>query len=157
MDKSIFKLLVAVSLSLHAEYIRDSDKQVVLDASSGLVWQDNTLDSTLHWTTAIKTCEALELGGYSDWRLSNYSELSQLADRSKSSTAVSSMFQNTPSGDYWSSSTYAPTSDTAWHVYFSYGSSNTYDKSYSGYIRCVIEDSRYDTGKYNRQNRYDRE
>ncbi len=123
MDKSIFKLLVAVSLSLHAEYIRDSDKQVVLDASSGLVWQDNTLDSTLHWTTAIKTCEALELGGYSDWRLPNYSELSQLADRSKSSTAVSSMFQNTP----------------------------------SGYIRCVIEDSRYDTGKYNRQNRYDRE
>lgn len=95
MDKSIFKLLVAVSLSLHAEYIRDSDKQVVLDASSGLVWQDNTLDSTLHWTTAIKTCEALELGGYSDWRLPNYSELSQLADRSKSSTAVSSMFQNT--------------------------------------------------------------
>ena len=145
MDKSIFKLLVVVSLSLHAEYIRDSDKQVVLDASSGLVWQDNTLDSTLHWTTAIKTCEALELGGYSDWRLPNYSELSQLADRSKSSTAVSSMFQNTP------------TSDTAWHVYFSYGSSNTYDKSYSGYICCVIEDSRYDTGKYNRQNRYDRE
>ncbi len=122
------------------QYVRDSSKQVVLDTSSGLMWQDNAVGMTKSWATAISNCETSTLGGYTDWRLPNYNELYQLIDRSRYSPAISPVFQNTASDAnkyYWSSSTYATATSNAWVVLF--GSGNGFWRAKTTWLdfRCV--------------------
>lgn len=130
--------ITLLAVSANAEYLRDSTKEVVLDTSSGLMWQDNAVGSTMSWATAITTCEALELGGFSDWRLPNYNELYQLADRSRTNPAISPVFVNTSSSSvYWSATTNASDTSDAWYVDFSNGVGYWNDETYTYYVRCV--------------------
>ena len=137
MNKGILTLLVAASLSLQADYLRDSSKQIVLDTFSGLVWQDNAIGIKMNWTDAITTCENLELGGYSDWRLPNYNELYQLSDRSRYNPAISPVFVNVTSSVYWSATINASVTSAAWTVNFSGGDDDWYNRADSNYVRCV--------------------
>lgn len=102
-------LVGSLACSLQADFVRDSANEVVLDTKTNLIWQDNneTLGDTNKktWADAITYCEALELGGYSDWHLPNINELYNLADRTKYEPAFSGAFTNVQ--DYffhWSSS-----------------------------------------------------
>ncbi|HIC19578.1 TPA: DUF1566 domain-containing protein, partial [Candidatus Poribacteria bacterium] len=45
--------------------------------------------------------------------------------------------QNTTSGYYWLSTTYASSTNLAWFVNFSTGNTYSNDKSYNYYVRCV--------------------
>lgn len=128
--------------SFSPEYVRDNTNQIVTDISSGLMWQDDNYakTATYNWTSAISTCEDMQLGGYSDWRLPNVNELTQLVDRSKSKPAIDSAFQDTASDDgdyYWSSTTYAKYITNAWSVGFAYGISAGNGKTNSYHVRCV--------------------
>lgn len=140
MKKSLYSLLLFVSIA-SGDFIRDDSKEVVLDASTNLLWQDNNDSKTLTktWNEAITYCEGLELGGYSDWRLPNLNELYSLLDSSKYNPALSSVFANVVSYyDYWSSTSRAGNSYSAWTVTFSNGSVFYYNpKTTSYYVRCV--------------------
>jgi hypothetical protein len=70
-------------------FIRDHEKEVVIDNLTGLIWQDNSeaISTRKRWLTnstfkarryfdtsgdtAMTYCENLALGGYNDWRLAN--------------------------------------------------------------------------------------
>ncbi len=126
--------MIGISM-LNADFTKSGD--IVTDSVSGLEWQDDAVGSTMTWESAITHCEALVLGGYSDWRLPNINELKSIADRSKISPAIVSGFENTSSNDYWSSTTYENSKDYAWVVGFGNGNVYYYRKGNSFYVSCV--------------------
>jgi len=138
-NKTLIKLTLigSLALSLQADYTRDATKNVVTDNSSGLMWQDDAVGTTMNWATALITCEALTLGGYSDWRLPNYNELYNLADRSRFNPVISPVFTKVVSDRYWTSTTYASNTSYAWVVNFDGGFDRWDNKTGSYYVRCV--------------------
>ena len=134
--RRILLIMIGLSVSIWADFTRDSTTQIVTDTNTKLQWQDNESVSNKQ-TEAIDYCEALTLGGYNDWRLPNQNELRTIVDRSKRNPAISSTFQNVVSNYYWSSSTVVGDEYYAWGVGFGNGNDDGYDKSYEYYVRCV--------------------
>ena len=140
--KVILYIMIGLSV-LHAQYIRDNTKEVVLDTTTQLIWQDNNDSKTIYkgWINAIEYCESLELGGESDWRLPNSKELSSLTVKSKYNPSISSEFVNIISDQYWSSTTLVSLPSNAWYVDFKYGMVKSFGyRRYKGngnYVRCV--------------------
>ena len=120
-------------------YTRDDTKEVVIDNTTGLMWQDDTEVQIVkkNWEFAKHYCPALTLGGYSDWRLPDIRELKSIVDRSKVSPAADLSFQNISDDFYMSSTTYAAYMHNARGVYFNDGQILYRDKKNSGYVRCV--------------------
>ncbi len=48
------------------------------DSSSGLPWSNTLTEPKMYWGAAKEHCNAMSLGGHSDWRLPNISELRSL-------------------------------------------------------------------------------
>jgi len=154
--KTILLILIGLSVVSQAErFTRDATTMVVTDAQTNLQWQDeeytqaeqdaynNNTESgkVLDWTSAITYCEDLTFGGKDDWRLPNFNELYYIADRTSSPAlldpALSSVFVNVISSAYWSSTTHASDTNSAWVVVFSNGGDNNVNKTYSVFVRCV--------------------
>lgn len=126
----------------------DNGNGTVTDASTGLVWQQNTARNAsgnyidyMTWEETLAYCEALDLGGYTDWRLPTIKELRSLVDYGGFGPAIDeTFFPNTVSGNYWSSTTVSDSTNKAWVVYFLNGYSYpSYYKSSSVnmFIRAV--------------------
>ena len=140
MKKILFLALCVVSTVFGANGVhRDSAKGIVIDTRTGLVWQDDAAaaSTTATWANAITTCENLVLGGYSDWRLPNINELKSIRDMSRSSPAIDTAFVNTAADYYWSSTSSAAETTSAWSVHFNASHVITGPKSASFYVRCV--------------------
>jgi len=126
--------MIGLSL-LQADFSRTGE--IVKDSMSGLEFQDDAVGSRMKWEAAISHCEALTLGGHSDWRLPNVNELKSIADRSKVDPAIEDTFTNTNSDRYWSSTTYEGNKNDSWTVYFGSGYVGNDPKGSSNYVRCV--------------------
>ncbi len=119
--KAIILMIIGLSLFAAADsrFVRNTNG-IVTDNSTGLQCQDDyneNGDITKHaiWVDAIVYCEALDLGGNNDWRLPNYNELYYLSDRSTFRPAIdTTVFQNTISNRYWSSTSIADKEDWVW-------------------------------------------
>jgi len=119
------------------DHLVNNGDNTVTDTVTGLMWQQAT-DEKMEWETAISHCEGLALAGYDDWRLPNQRELRSIADYSKTHPAINTTyFPDTLSSYYWSSTTYDIFTGYEWYVYFYYGDSGYYTKSYSYYVRAV--------------------
>ena len=132
--------MLGLSAFSFAEFSRTSG--VVTDSATSLQWQDDYSDNAGNiknatWTAAIDYCEALTLGGHTDWKLPNKKELLSIVDYATYSLAMSSVFQNTSSSNYWSSTTRARYTSDAWVVYFSSGYTDYNSKTATRYVRCV--------------------
>jgi hypothetical protein len=132
-------LVGSLAVGLQAEFLRDDSKNIVLDSSNGLIWQDDTEVKTtkMTWAVALTYCEGLSAGGYDDWRLPNQNELRSIIDKSRVSPSLSPKFVNFASNYFWSSTTYAGSTDGAWGVDFDDGYDYAYYKTSSFYVRCV--------------------
>jgi hypothetical protein len=95
----------------------------VFDNNTWLMWQQQDDNITRTWDEARGYCESLTLSGYADWRLPTKAELASIVIYGGSIPSIdSSVFLNTKSGDYWSSTTYpACYSNLAWYVHFGSG------------------------------------
>ncbi len=136
-------------------YIRDASKEVVLDVTTNLIWQDDAAAASTQkqWVTtanyiaadyfnttgdtARTYCSNLSLGGYTNWRLPTIGELKGIVKSTVNNPAISGIFQHTASNNYWSSTTSASTSYNAWNVYFGNGDKGNYVKTNNFYVRCV--------------------
>ncbi len=99
----------------------------------------------------FNACNGLNLGGRTSWRVPTKNELKLLINCNTTTElppdylycsglsipAINSLFPNTQSLNYWSSSTFAPNNDSAWDVSFSIGSATWHSKSNLNYVRCV--------------------
>ena len=104
VKKVIFSLLDIIQ----ADFVRNDDKQIVIDSLNNLVWQDNLKtigsDNKMNWINAKKYCQNLILNEKYSWYLPDITELKSIVDYEKSSPAINSSFVNVQNGNYWSSS-----------------------------------------------------
>lgn len=125
----------------------------VSDTKTGLMWkkcsegQSGTDCSggsaaTYTWQLALQQAQTVNNGGgfagYSDWRVPNVKELLTIVEEQCVQPSINlTVFPNTPSNVFWSSSPDANYSSFAWFVYFGSGSSDNYGKGYDSYVRLV--------------------
>jgi murein DD-endopeptidase MepM/ murein hydrolase activator NlpD len=129
------------SFSLLSSLIDNGDGTVT-DTQSGLMWQ-KTEAGAMNWEAALTYCESLDFAGHDDWRLPNRNELQSLVDYAVFNPAIDTVaFPGALSSNYWSSSTHAFKTGSAWLVDFSYGGVNygsvyVNNKFNSYYVRAV--------------------
>lgn len=127
----------------------ESGDWIVIDNKTHLEWQGCPAGLTgeictknevkrLTWQGALEYCETLGYGGYDDWRLPNRRELFSIVDIGSDDPEIDkSKFPETPSFYFWSSSSYAGDSSTAWSVYFGNGHVHYKVKTSTYCARCV--------------------
>ena len=110
----------------------------VSDAVTGLVWQRQDDNQTRLWKDALAYCENLVFAGADTWRLPNVKELRSIVDDTVTQPGIdSSVFPNTKSTGYWTSTTRHGAPNFAWYIYFSKGLASTDMKTNPNYVRCV--------------------
>lgn len=93
--------------------------ETVKDAATGLEWQRAVSPERLGWSDATAYCDELVAGNAADFRLPTMKELQTLIDERTFDPAIDSVaFPDTPSEQYWSSSTWSESPDQAWFVLF---------------------------------------
>jgi hypothetical protein len=120
----------------------------VTDNLTGLMWAKNgnlpngtkTWQGALDYVASINFIAGIGLCGYKDWRLPNINELESLVNAGEANTATwlnSQGFSSVQSDYYWSSTTYAYYTGSAWVVHMWYGYVEDGNKSYSTYVWLV--------------------
>ena len=120
-------------------YDRTTGLTWIADPSQlGGVWGTPGSAAAMTWNDAIDNCAALSHAGHGDWRLPNKFEMEGIADLSQSSPAINaSMFPNTKSSYYWTSTTRCSDTSQAWEIHFSLGYNYYADKTGSKSVRPV--------------------
>lgn len=111
----------------------------VLDRETGLVWELVPSPGVFNWPSAQFHCNNLTLGNRKGWRLPTVQELASLVDPSVSPTlpAGHPFLNVNPLFGYWSATTSALNTGSAWVVYFASGFVEDSLKSGSGCAWCV--------------------
>jgi hypothetical protein len=110
------------------------------DPKTGLEWQRHS-PGEMTWYEAQEYARSLSLGGRNDWRLPTAAELETLLDRKSLFERMRPiMREEVPFKDalsYWSSTTFAPNTYSAWIVMFDGAYILSYFKSNAYHVRCV--------------------
>ena len=121
----------------------------VTDTLTSLMWlqcslgQDPSNDcsgdaSTYTWKEALEAAEAYELDSHTDWRLPNIKELESLVALDRYDPAINStVFPNTSSDKYWSSSPSLDVGTGAWRLGFTYGQQQYSARTKPHHVRLV--------------------
>jgi len=110
------------------------------DPKTGLEWQLYS-PGQMTWHEARRYAQSLVLDGRSDWRLPTAAELESLLDREALFERIRPIvrkdvpFRDTLS--YWTATTFAPNTNSAWIVMFDGAYILSYYKSNTYHIRCV--------------------
>ncbi len=128
----------------------DNDNGTETDNLTRLIWMKNAnAFGTKTWADALSAANGLASGDAGltdgsqagDWRLPNVRELQSLVDYGRYSPALPAdpPFTGIQSSSYWSSSTYAPVTSSAWYVHFYNGGLSAKEKSTGNifYVWCV--------------------
>jgi len=130
---------------LHSVLVRDDSKELVIDKTTGLMWQDDINTKTIRKNRkdAKQYCRRLVFAGYDDWYLPRVKELKSIVDETKYNPAIKDGFKNIKSSHYWTSS--PNLSDIVIAINVDFKSGQTYNNTRKGkaYVRCV-------RGNYNR-------
>ncbi len=119
--------------------LTNMNSEAVLDKETGLVWEQSPSTTEMHWEDAQTYCNELTTGGRQGWGLPTIQELSSLVDPTQENPSLPSghPFSNVQSSFYWSATTFASDTSSAWGVVFDYGYMAVGDKGYDGYVWCV--------------------
>ena len=136
-----YLLLLIVLLSfLDARIYRVSTREVVIDDSSKLLWQDDiSVINTLKDHDVAETyCENLQYIGQSNWRLPKIEEFELIVDKKNTKNYINKAFKyNVPDG-YWASKAHWR---TLWfyadYMHFISGTAYYDSRHKEKYIRCV--------------------
>lgn len=105
----------------------------VTDDRTGLIWQQAQQPASYSYTTAVTYCANLTLGGNSNWRLPEISELPSIYDPC-STTLFDSIFTGALTTIVWSNTVYLLDTTQAWTLF-----NNSFHsaKTTNGHVRCV--------------------
>ncbi|CAJ1949107.1 unnamed protein product [Cylindrotheca closterium] len=129
--------------------VSGTNKDIIVDAATGLEWTRGDSDIALDWEEALSYCNDLELSGYTDWKLPDAHQLQSIVDynRSPDSTgtpAIDPLFESTQItneagavdwGWYWTSTTHLdgkPLGSNA--VYIAFGRAMGYFETPNGTV-----------------------
>lgn len=125
--------------------LTNMSNQAVLDKETGLVWEKSPSTDQKTWEEAQIHCNGLKTGNRMGWRLPTLQELASLVDpavhRPGPTLPSGHPFSGVQSSTYWSATTYAGLTTSAWCVHFDDnnddGSVSTGGKARRGYVWCV--------------------
>jgi hypothetical protein len=107
------------------------------DRDTGLTWQRAVDHDNYTWQEANAFCSRLNANGRT-WRLPSLRELLTLVDVTRFEPAIdTSVFPNTPSEFFWSSSPSSTPPGTGWGVNFTRGSSGAALLGTKAHVRCT--------------------
>lgn len=141
-------LLPVTTAQAQVRYTYSTAGDEVTDTKTGLTWRRCSegqawSGGTCTGTAATYTHEqalarATSQAGVAGWRLPNVKELTSIADRTRSSSAIdTTAFPATPADFYWSSTPYAGKASDAWFVYFGNGFVGHLPRSLTYHVRLV--------------------
>jgi len=144
----VILLILMLLCTLNADLSRSGN--IVSDSTTNLQWQDDKVVgetyTTRTWTEAIDYCEALSLDTHDDWLLPSKDELLSIiiiSDPQKHPAIDDSVFNNTVSAFYWSSTINVDDEERVWYVDFYDGNTDHFYGSNYFYVRCV-RDGQFD-------------
>ncbi len=111
--------------------------------ASGQTWDESNQSCTgianqVTWVAALTLANTTTFAGYTDWRLPNIKELSSIVERMCVEPSINlSLFPNTPSENFWTSTTLTNEPTRAWSFAFYNGKNNSKDKSVDLFLRFV--------------------
>ena len=119
--------------------VRDDSKELVIDKTTGLMWQDNIEAKTVRENRkdAKQYCRRLIFAGYDDWYLPRVKELKSIVDETRFNPAIRKGFKNIISSHYWTSSPNLSDIIIAKNVDFKSGQSYNNTRKGKAYVRCV--------------------
>lgn len=126
------------------------DNGTVTHDTTGLMWMRCSLGqewngsscngsaSSYTWQNALQEADGYNYAGYSDWRLPDKNELESIVEeRCYNPSINSTLFPNTLSSWFWSSSPGAGYRSFAWGVHFDYSLVAFYSKHNYNQVRLV--------------------
>jgi hypothetical protein len=120
-----------------SDLIRDDEKEVVIDRTRELMWQDDIQTQSIKMKWLDSYCKNLTLGNYNGWRVPNREELLSIVNYNKYTPSTYDIFEHIKSDNYWSSTINIHDKNSMWTVNFDDGSTILYPKSSKNSIRCV--------------------
>lgn len=129
-----------------------ANDNVVIDNKTALMWKKcteglsgidcTTGKATIHvWQQALALAHTLNNTGYAsftDWRLPNVKELQSItAINCDQPTINETIFPNTNTGLFWTSSPYSPIDHSSWVINFSGGNDHPFPRHVNNYARLV--------------------
>ena len=153
--KEIQKSRKEYCLALPSSPFTDNRDGTVTDSNTGLMWkkcsegQSGTNCSegnakTSKWNVASKQAQTLNnmggFAGYKDWRIPSVEELTSIVEKNSNCIEPAiklSIFPNTPSDIFLSSTPFTESRDVAWVVHFAVGGKTAYNKDYLFNVRLV--------------------
>ncbi|MDN4501576.1 DUF1566 domain-containing protein [Alteromonadaceae bacterium BrNp21-10] len=124
----------------------------VIDSTTKLMWMRCAIGQTWHvqdnycygdptpmtWQQALQIAHGYEFSDRSGWRLPNLKELSTIVERQCVRSSINStMFPNTPSDDFWTSTPSMVDLERSWVIAFFNGSNSLKQKTLFTYVRLV--------------------
>ena len=140
LGKSSSTQIKAPEPELKRTLVRDGSKEIVIDKTAGLMWQDNIDTKTIkkNRKDAKQYCRSLVLGGYTDWYLPRIKQLKSIVDNKKRDPAIREEFQNVQAYHYWSSSPNISLNlINVFNINFKNGLKYNNNKKGRCYVRCV--------------------
>ena len=130
MKTLLVSILILTSLSA---------KDVVVDTTTKLLWQDSSdnKDLAVTYKQAQDYCAKLIISEYHDFRIPTLSELQTIIDYKNYKPAILNGFNYAPSETFWTSTPFANDKEYVWSINFKKGDRSTRGKHYDRHIRCV--------------------
>jgi hypothetical protein len=133
----------------------DRGDGTVSDNLTGLVWAQhaNLSNGSVSWREALNYVAGMNAGtnsnfGYTDWRLPNVNELESLVHAGVYNPALpANPFSSLQPGNYWSSTSYASATSSAWIVDMNSGLVNSTTKANTCFLwpvrsgQCVVSET----------------
>jgi len=130
-------LFLAPLLLLSSLYAKD----VVLDTTTNLLWQDAPInkEASVTYEEATNYCKYLKQDGYDNFRLPSLAELQTIIDYKNYKPAILNGFKYVESTTYWTSTPFADDATEYWNIDFEKGARSTKAIYYDRHFRCVKE------------------
>ncbi|MBF0212887.1 MAG: DUF1566 domain-containing protein [Magnetococcales bacterium] len=124
----------------------DHGNGTVTDHLTQLVWMknancwprqnwDNTLNAVAALNAGSQSCSGYTTGTHSDWRVPNIDEMQSLFDYGRAAKlSTGHPFTAVQNSIYWSSTTYAGSTSSAWNLSFNNGAVGTSTKTGINYV-----------------------
>jgi len=119
--------------------LKDNGDGTMIHTLTGLLWQVDVGVARFNWANAVAHCQALNLGGRSDWRMPSAAELSSVIPYRSYETGDSPVPPpsiHSPTETYWSASPERTCAECA-HSFYEYGLGGKDLKSDENAVRCV--------------------
>lgn len=132
-----------------ANFVNNGDGTIT-DITTGLMWMQCSLGQTFingncsgdaltyNWQQALQTAHGYQFASLDGWRVPNVKELASLTEKQCVRPAINeTLFPNTPSDDFWSSTPSLSDQQRAWVVAFFNSSNSIKEKNLFVFVRLV--------------------